>query len=205
VLNTGVSGEYDNNNSSRARVGQQSGISGGSTQVIVAGDTTLNAGYIRGDSGVLSTESVAITDLAQHTESSRTEAGATLTRHSGDSPHYRSGEKSSASKITGNVSVAQVSGILTQPSVQTALLLTKELRNAAAEYGGIDNVPVTQLRVALTAAGVDVPEQASTEAIHSMLREAISNGQQTVTSQFGAANVAPAVTETVLGALGFGR
>ena len=209
LLKSGINGQYGNSNSSSTRVAQQSAIEGSnSTAVIVKGDTTLTGAKIGGgddgtSQGVLSTKSLTLNAVDQSSSQSGINVSGGFTRDNATTPGVTHADKpSTSSKIEATVNVAQMSGVLTQPTVQTAILISKDLQAAAKQYGGSDKVPVSALRSALAAAGVNVPADASDAQVTNMVKDRIATGQKTVALQFAQAEIQPSVTQSVLSAIG---
>jgi len=209
VLKSGINGQYGDSSSSSTRVRQQSGIEGSNSTVVIAkGDATLTGAHIGGENdgtsqGVFSARSLTRNDVDQSSSQSGVSFSGGITRDNATTPGVIHSDKpATSSKIQATVGVADMSSVLGEPVVQTALLLNKGLQSAATHYGGPGKIPTAAIKSILKDAGVSVGDNASDAQVKQMALDCIANAQQTVVAQFEAKNVQPAITQTVLDAIG---
>jgi hypothetical protein len=209
LLKSGINAKYGDSSSNSTRVRQQSGIEGSNSTVVIAkGNATLTGAHIGGaddgtSQGVFSARSLTKSDVEQSSSQSGVNFSGGITRDNATTPGVTHSDKpSTSSKIQATVDVADMSSVLAQPVVQTALFVNKGLQSAAAQYGGPDKIPTATIKNVLKGAGVQVPDNATDAQVKQIALERIASAQQAVVTQFDAANVQPSVTQTVLNAIG---
>jgi filamentous hemagglutinin len=211
-LRTGVSGNLGLQSSESSRVTQQSGITGGDTTVnVLTGTTTLQGGLITGERSELNTRSLTQSDLQVGSSSSSLQGGGGLSANTQQVPGgSRSSDSSSGTvrsvvgggdRVQATLDVAQMSRVLSQPAVQTALQLNKSMKSAAALHGGADNVPADTLRKVLDGAGVGVPANADAVALRTLLNNALDAGYSAAQAQLAQTGIAPSQAGSILKAI----
>jgi hypothetical protein len=215
-IRTGASGNLEVQNSDSTRVRQLSGIVGGDGSVVnvLTGNTTLTAGVIGTDSGNIALNTRSLTQNSLTESSSQSSLSGSLAGRV-DQQGTPEGSRSSTStssianssvgapgqQIQATLNVAQVSQVLNQPAVQTALLLNKGMKAALAQYGSSESVPVATMRTILTSAGVAAPANVNSEGLKALFNSAVESGYTAASTQLSKTNIPQVQIDGILKAI----
>jgi filamentous hemagglutinin len=213
-LRTGASGSLGIANSDSSRVAERSGIQGAdSTTVnVLTGSTTLKGGVIasgQGGTTTLNTRSLTQSGIDVSSSSSNLQGGGGLSMNTQQVPGGSRNSDSSSSTVNSQVgapgqqvqatlNIAAVSRVLSDPAVQTALILNKGVKAEIAKY---DSVPPTAYRKLLTDAGIAVPADASVDTMKVMLNTALESGYAAATTRLSTSGIAQGQIDGILRAI----
>jgi filamentous hemagglutinin family protein len=213
-VRTGISGSASSQDSSRTKVGKQSGITGGDVAVnVLTGNTTLTgatvSGSAQGGSTILNTRSLTQNSIDVGSSQSGFSGSGSVRIGNMDLPGGGRNDGPSTSgvvtssvgapgqTIQATVSVAAVSDVIKRPAVQVALQLSKDMKAAVAGNGGASDVPTHVVRRILTDAGIPAANAGDTEMMQAY-RSSVAAGREEASRQLKGANIPAAQVTSVL-------